>query len=141
MTMRDRLLGTSPRRPTVARAILPPRAVSVSNTSRTTVGVFGFIVFAWARRFSCRCSLSGLTADYLKGLVVIKARVRLQGRIGLRLHPHLRYKIAFAIQNPGTGAQGGATGGSRSRFPTIVVPQQSDRAMPATPRSRLALVP
>jgi hypothetical protein len=31
--------------------------------------------------------------------------------------------------------------GSRSRLPTIVVPQQSDRSMPATQRSPLALVP
>jgi len=31
--------------------------------------------------------------------------------------------------------------GSRSRLPTIVVPPKSDRAMPATQRSPLALVP
>jgi hypothetical protein len=61
-------------------------------------GGIDFIDLCLGRRISCRCSLSRLKADYLKGPVVIKARVKLQGRIGLGFHPQKplgQFKLAL----------------------------------------------
>ena len=61
-------------------------------------GGIDFIDLCLGRRISCRCSLSRLKADYLKGLVVIKARVKLQGRLGLGFHPQKplgQFKLAL----------------------------------------------